>query len=107
MFQSAVPFRRSAAMQLLRLVQQLRGQRVRFELKAGGAVEGTVALVDATFAVHLSQATYTPRGAGAAVSHPRAVLRGAAVCSVSLPGAFDADAHLCALRAAHGRPKNR
>ncbi|KAE8306131.1 putative SnRNP Sm-like protein [Giardia duodenalis] len=95
-------------MQLIRLVQKLQGQRVRFELKAGGMIEGTVALVDATFVVHLSQASYTPRGATTAICHPFVVLRGAAICSLSLPGTFDTDTHLCALRTEYNRgPKNR
>lgn len=95
-------------MQLLRLVQKLQGQRVRFELKTGGTIEGTVALVDATFIVYLSQASYTPRGTTASICHPRLVLRGAAICSLSLPGTFDIDTHLCTLRTEHNkRLKNR
>ncbi|TNJ28933.1 putative SnRNP Sm-like protein [Giardia muris] len=93
-------------MHLVHLLQQLKGQQVKLELKTGDILEGKVKFVDRTSAIYLTKVIHTSPGS---TSPPLAsvLVRGNAVRMVHFPPGFELDYALCRTKTAYNRQIER
>lgn len=89
-------------MHLVHLLQQLKGQRIKLELKTGDIIEGMVKFVDRTSAIYLTKAIHISLDS---TSPPfsSVLVRGTAIRMVYFPPGFELDRALCKTKTAYNR----